>query len=298
MGKTHRLRNIKLREVSLVDDPANPGAHVVLYKSGAGGIREKIKDFIKNLPSNIGGRTKAEELLNELLVPDSKETEMTEAEIKKLQDDLAAADKKATDAEAAAKTAADAAKAKETELTTKVDDLTKSNTELVAKVADLEKTSTDEVLKVGGQEIRKSKVGDEVFKAMKVQQDMIDKGKATAELVECAKRAETEYPNLPGKPEEKAKILQAIDAMPEADRAPATAALKAGDAAIAELTKAKGRSPSAGGGTTAEEKLTQKAREIQKADDKLSFADAYDKALEQNPELYEQYETEKKQRAA
>jgi hypothetical protein len=82
----------------------------------------------------------------------------------------------------------------------------------------------DEALVVNGQIVRKSVVGDVMFTVVKSQQEQIEKANkaAAAEKDEREKlgymqKAEKEFPNLPGAPELKARVLKAVYAIPEQD---------------------------------------------------------------------------------
>ncbi len=113
-----------------------------------------------------------------------------------------------------------------------------------------------------------------------------------AELAEFTKRAETEYPNTPGKPEEKGRMLRDIEKLAEPARTAALAALKAGDAALATLSKSAGYSgrETASG---AEEKIEKAATEIMRTE-KVSKGEAWNLAVQRNPDLYREYTAERK----
>jgi hypothetical protein len=126
----------------------------------------------------------------------------------------------------------------------KVQDLIKRAETAEAKVAELTKaadiTKADEVMKVGETEIRKSAVGADVFKAMKAQQDDIQKGRDDLAMEQLKKRAESEFTTLPGEPLAKAKVLKAVSKMADEDRAALETMLKSGNEAMATLLKEKG----------------------------------------------------------
>ncbi len=105
-----------------------------------------------------------------------------------------------------------------------------------------------------------------------------------AELAEFTKRAETEYPNTPGKPEEKGRMLRDIEKLAEPARTAALAALKAGDAALATLSKSAGY---IGRETAddAESKIEKAAAEIM-ATQKVSKSEAIKQAMAKHAEEY------------
>jgi hypothetical protein len=123
--------------------------------------------------------------------------------------------------------------------------------EAKAKLAELTKSveagKTDEVIKVGDTEIRKSVVGESVFKAMAAQQTQIEKQRDDLEIKDLTKRAETEFANLPGEPVAKAKVLRAVTKMPEADRVTLEAMLKSGNEALKSSLTEIGKGGSGGG---------------------------------------------------
>ena len=157
--------------------------------------------------------------------------------------------------------------------------------EKVAADAVKKAQENDEVLLVDGASIRKSEVGEGVFAFMKAQQAKADEAVKKAEKLEAdalqksyENRAETELPNLTGTKAEKAEMLKAIDAMPEAAREKQLEMLKAADAAMAKSFTEIGQG---GGGaeTEAGDKLEKMAKELA-AKDSISYAKAYTQVLE------------------
>lgn len=137
------------------------------------------------------------------------------------------------------------------DLESKVETLTKQladqSAELVTKNATIETMKTeavakaeDEVLKVGDTEVRKSIVGAAQFSIFKAQEARIQKAEDDRELTVLTKRAEDEFGTLPGEPVAKAKVLKAVAAMPEEDRTALDIMLKAGEAALRDMTKSRG----------------------------------------------------------
>lgn len=152
-----------------------------------------------------------------------------------------------------------------------------------------------------GTTICKSEVGEAtfaIFKAqderiakqaaeLKAQDAKIEKQNEEAILKSFIKIAETEYPNLPGTPEEKGALLKSIDAMPEDEKATALAMFKSGNETGTGLFKEHG----AGGGDTmtAVEKLNKMAKD--KAEkDSISFEKAYSEVVNtaEGQKLYEE----------
>lgn len=164
------------------------------------------------------------------------------------------------------------------------------------KEADLKKSANDETFELHGQIIRKSVVGESVFIVLKAQQEEIDKGKSdlikereTREIMEFTKQAEGMYPNLPGEAQNKGLVMKAIAGMSSAVRDTLSGMLKAGNTGI-ELSKSfedlgSDSIPTEGSSPVA--KLNKMA-EDKAAEDKISFAKAYDEVLktDEGADLY------------
>jgi hypothetical protein len=265
----YKLTQLKLREVSLVDNPANPGAHVLLFKRKEESnmtLEERIKALETSETALKAQVAALETERNEF----KSKLEAETAKVKELETAKTAAEGKATEAE-------------------------KARDKAIKDLDEVKKSGPEEVLKIGEKEIKKSAVGADAFEALKAQNEVIEKQRDEADLVQYINKARTEMPHLPGKPEEIGKALREISKIDKTVADVITAALKAGEAALAEATKAAGD-----GGKdeqTAEAQLVAKAKEIQKATSGLSYEDAYERALEQNPALYTQYEAEKRKAA-
>lgn len=159
---------------------------------------------------------------------------------------------------------------------------------------------SDETLELHGQTITKSAVGDGVFAVMKAQaaeirkaQEEIAKARDEAETERLAKRADDELSALPGDRLAKARILKASNTLSTEDRTTFDAMLKAANSSLAKAFTNVGKS---GAGVTeegsAEDQLQKKATEIAKRDT-VSFEKAYERAINENPDLYESIETPK-----
>jgi len=147
------------------------------------------------------------------------------------------------------------------------------------------------------QEEKIAKQDEEIKKA----NERVAKAEAAAELVELSKRAEKEYPNLPGTDIEKGMILRVINGLEKPLQETVTKMLTAGNEALKKTFIEKGSSGIEPGG--ADEKLDQLAKalvteNVSKGDGKLTFAKAYDKVLQMHPDLYTQSLREQKQRVA
>lgn len=257
----NHLKDLRLYELSLVDNPANKQARVTLYKrapAGKTGLHTKesemdeLKKRIAELEGSVADVTKKLEAASASVATLTKE-----------RDDAIA---KAT-----------AADAKATELQ-KAADIAKGDESFVAD---------------GGIVVKKSEVGDTTYKLLKSQHEKLD-------LVDLTKRAEADIGNLPGEPAMKARIIKAIDGIgDEAVRKAAFETLKAADAAMKGRMKAVGEDGETGV-TKAEDKIEKAARKYQ-ADNKIaSYPAAYDAFLktEEGRELYAEADAESRRRKA
>lgn len=143
--------------------------------------------------------------------------------------------------------------------------------------------ATDETVKVGGEEIRKSVVGDGQFKAMKALASERD-------LAQIEKRVETDFSHVAGTTAEKAAVLKAAATMDEETR-------KALDAILASAEKmaALGFDRIGANGGPANENVEKAASDFNSqvekliADDpKLNRTEAMKRVREAHPELVEQ----------
>lgn len=140
--------------------------------------------------------------------------------------------------------------------------------------------ATDAVIKVDGTEIRKSEVGEQTFKAFEASEKR-------AQTAEFEKRAEAEFPHLPGTASEKGLILAAREGMDEPARKALDSVLKAGE------SMAKNGFESLGvrdGNTEPTQKAAEatydgKVKEIAKRDG-IPLSEAMNKARSEYPDEY------------
>lgn len=133
----------------------------------------------------------------------------------------------------------------------------------------------------------------------KAQADAAEAKKAAAEerearlAKEYAERA-AELKGLDGKPEDIAKALRAIDALPEEERGIVTKQLETANTKVlrSEMLKAAGRRSEIDEGS-AEGKIEAIAKAKMEADPKLTRAAAIAKAADENPDLYRAYNQER-----
>lgn len=111
-----------------------------------------------------------------------------------------------------------------------------------------------------------------------------------AHLQELSKRAETDFANLPGTPEEKGKILKSLESLPEEEREPVLQILRAGNEAMKATMAPVGKnSTTSVGGAWG--KIESLAKSL--VSPTLTKEKAVAKVIEDNPELYDAYLAEK-----
>lgn len=284
MPKTRVLQNLRLDKIAAVDRPCQEHAMVAIIKR-----------------DGVPGDVPAD---------DGKETGME----KKEHDDAIAALK------AEHKTALDAQKAETAALKTQLEvatakagmsdderqhmedmDEDQKKKFLGMSRADRKKlvgkrAEGDETLDVGGATIRKSKVGDDVFAAMKFQQGQIEanakdakKAREEADVSKAEKRASEEFPSLPGTTVIKGQIIRAMAGQPAEVVAGFDAVMKAAEASV------KGAFTAIGHGSNGKElakggqPFLDKVAEIQKRDSVTRLV-AMQKAQVEAPDAFEAFQ--------
>jgi hypothetical protein len=160
----------------------------------------------------------------------------------------------------------------------------------------------------GGILIRKSKVGADVFSVLKATTEQnatlaeqVKKSDEAAALAKFEKQADAEFAHLPGTSAERAELLKAIDAMPEAVKKATLANMAIQEKLAKSAFTMIGRDASDLGlekkdEDNAEAELDKKAREIVGKSAGTSYAKAYDQVCKDNPDLYAKYVSQKRQR--
>jgi hypothetical protein len=273
----NRLRHIKLKEVSLVDFPANKAAMITITKKEQDDMTTK-DTFTKK-----------------------EHDDAVEAAIKVEADKAVALQKQLDDAKnelAKARMSADERSymdgltdedAKKKFMGLSPEDRKKKMGSKVKKVED------DEVIKVGDLTITKSAVGDaqfSIFKGMAAQIEasalLVAKANETAERALISKRVETEFKHVAGTPEEKTRLLSAMKGQPKEVTDVFEKVMKSAD----DLAKgAFTRLGSQGGEipieiAKAKTTFNTKVSEIMKRD-KITRLKAMQKARTENPDLVE-----------
>jgi hypothetical protein len=164
----------------------------------------------------------------------------------------------------------------------------------------------DEIATISGREVRKSKVGADVFAIMKAQADQIaagalaiQKANEAVAMAGFTKRAGEELDATTGTLEQRANMLKAIEAIAdEGVRKSTLATLHAANAlAKTAFAKVGKKGPMDDDEDDAEGEMGKVAKALRAADPKLTKEAAFAKAMTENPALYEKYAAEHRARA-
>ena len=243
------LEDIDLLELSLVDNPANQHAAVVLFKRS--GYNPDVKSENSDLTEKGDGSVTVEELTKKLEDLQSQVTDLTEKanmaeDEKKKAEEMAANMKKS---------------AEEAGFVVDGDTITKA--------------ADPEYVEIDGERVEKSLVPAPVLKAIEKQAEAIAKMEKAAQEVELAKSGATELPNLAGTDLAKGKLLAAVAGDEELLKG-----LKAADAAMASQYVEKGTAE------VDEASPTHKLNELAKAHasaQNVSFETAYAEVTKAGP---------------
>ncbi len=261
-----RLTKLRLDEVSLVDVPANAQAEILIAKRRDGNGGHSPNSNTEEHGMTVEELSKKLEEMEAQVADLTKRADKAEADKKKAEDDLAAMQKRAEDAEA------EVAKAKAG------DGDGDGGDDHILKGLDPAVRKYIEDLRADGDESREAiaKMADE---------------KLTDEYVAKAGA----FTNLPGiVAKDFGPVLKRVlFTADEADRNAILDVLAKADAAIEKaLTTPLGQTDPVEK-SDAESQLETKAHEIAKRDG-VTFAKAYQQAMHDNPELYQEYLNSKK----
>lgn len=220
------VTDLQLIELSLVDEPANPAARVVLFKRDARPDEDKIKELIEGGMSEDEARDQVAQMRrNKGAGPtgDLGKGEHSMSDQEKRLEELEAANKR---------------------LEGSVDALVKSleSEGYVVQIADaavtVEKRKAEDYIKVGDEMVLKSALPASVLSVISKQADELAAVNKKLEAEELAKRVTAEIPHLSGDAVTKGAVLKAIDAIAdEAVRKAAHAMLKGANAVASKLTR-------------------------------------------------------------
>lgn len=255
---TH-LRQLKLREISLVKRGANPGARVVLFKS---------EEAMNPLQRVVGSLRQAFATAITKQAPDG-------TILKSAEEQLAAVDEQLEEFVTAIGEAEPIPVHKEEDVPQTREDILKALPDAARQL--VEKAESD------------AAAAAEIAKAAKERADAAEaevkkaaEATADAERIKLAK--ELLGDKIAGKPEELAAILKALDAPQTAALTQILKSAVAVGGSATPITEPIGKK---GKDTTPADELSSKAAEIRKAQPHLTQPQAIQKALEENPTLYD-----------
>lgn len=231
------LSDIQLEEISFVDNPANPGAHIVLFKRSSEGHQTKEAGMADKMDPDMKDRMDK--------MSDAKRKKMREymdkgMDAKKAYDEAMKMDdedmKKSADLEAQIE-----------DLTRENADLSKSFDELTERMVNIELAAASagvvlkddgtfekaETIEIDGEMVAKSSIPAPLLKRLEATSKRLADLEKRDQEVQLAKRAQDELPNLGGTDIQKGRLLEAIDKMESKDDM--LKALKAADAAVAKM---------------------------------------------------------------
>lgn len=220
------VTDLELIELSLVDEPANPAARVVLFKRDTSADEQKIQELIAGGMAEAEARDQVARMRrNEGAGPagDLDKGAVSMSDQEKRLEDLEAANKR---------------------LEASVDALVKSfeGEGYVVQIADsavtVEKRKPEDYIEVGGEMVLKSALPASVLAVITKQAEALSEVNKKLEAEELSKRVSAEIPHLSGDAVTKGAVLKAIDAIAdEAVRKAAHAMLKGANAVASRLTR-------------------------------------------------------------
>ena len=246
------LENLELEEVSLVDEPANQEARIVLFKSASEGVKmtEELKEDLTQVDATEKGYKedmKPADKMDDM--DEDDEDEMMEEEGKKPT-------RKSWKAEAVA-----------------LEDVNKMLLEEIetykAKINELEAEAIEkakpkeEMIEVEGEMIAKSAVPAPILKKLEEMQKAV-------EVEALRKRAEEVLPNFKGTADERGKLLKSVG-----DDENLLTLLKAADAAFAGVFQEVGKTDAENDLKTPAQKLEDLTKAYQTEKGEKSFEKAY-----------------------
>lgn len=255
------VTDLELIELSLVDEPANPAARVVMFKRDMGADELKVQELIAGGMSEDDAREQVARMRrNEGAGPTG--------DLGKGANSMSDQEKRLEELEAANK-----------RLEGSVDALVKTleGEGYVVQIADtavtVEKRKADDYIDVGGEMVLKSALPASVLAVISKQAEDLAAVNKRLEAEELSKRVSAEIPHLAGATEVKGAVLKAIDAIAdETVRAAAHAMLKGANTVASRLTREFGTvAPQE---TDAMTELNKMAEDFA-AEKKVTFAKAF-----------------------
>lgn len=220
------LTDLELIELSLVDEPANPAARVVLFKRDVDADKRQIEELMAGGMSEDAARDQVARMRR------NKGAGPT-GDLDKGENSMSDQEKRLGELEAANKRL-------EANVATLVKSLDAEGyvVQIAGDAVTVEKRKADDYVELGGELVLKNALPAGVLAAIAKQASDLAAVSKKLEAEELAKRVAAELPNLAGNADVKGAVLKALDAIPdEAIRKAAHAMLKGANAAAAKLTR-------------------------------------------------------------
>ena len=277
----HRLRSLKLEELSLVDRPANDGARVLLHKSEAPGWKAFLKRLLKSDTSDPQVAEQLEQELDNLdLTPDQRSSADETSNLEETTDVTLEEMQKALEKALAP-------------VTERLDNLEKGKGYGKDKMSDSDEEDDEDMDKGAGKghKMKKADEGVDIAKAIEAAtaplQKQLEEMQKAAERIDLRKTADRLHVAAGVGVDELTDTLQKLDATGREALIKAlehSAKLLEASAVFKTFGSAK---PANG---SAEARLDAMANELRKSDSSLTFEQAYDQALRtaEGKELYKQ----------
>lgn len=256
-----RLRRLRILEGSLVDRPANQHARILLWK--------------RDDPLGKNGE-------NDMPALDEDTKQLLEGMQEQLGD--------LTKSNADLQKRAEEAEAKLAEAEGKITKLKKAK----PGASPEDESDDDNPILKGISPVLKQYI-DDLTERNKGYEERLSKQEERSEIEDCERKLAKRFPSLPFKPANFAPIYRKITKALAPDELASVDRIFASHAAFAQLADRElGHVglPEGDGGADAWAQIEAKAKELRKADPKLTQEQAVAKAMDQDPRLYDQYRKE------
>jgi len=313
----HRLSGLKLNRVDLVPDGSNPDAHIVLFKAKKEANVPAPKKKVAKKTPKADSRKKSQQRGEDEEDDEEEDIALSREDDDDEEDEDEVA--KADDDEDDDADEGDEDEEEEEETPRKKSAKKTKPAKKVKKAAASDDDTEEDEDESGDEDVVDAQVMKSLPKAAQTllakmatslsdmrktarraeQTALIEKQKR--ESLEFIEKAKKDIPSLAGTNEEKGALIQALYSDEPVAKKTADAIvklLKSGDAAIRSMMSETGRRTArTDDESSAVDLLREKRDEIMKADTKLTKEQAFEKACQQNADLFNQYKVEKRRRS-
>lgn len=285
MSKRHRLKGLRLDELSLVDRPANSQSKIALYKRGDNTMTDANKAMHGD-NSDMSDTEKSR--MRELMDKENMSEKDARAQVMRERTDKNAGSPGGNPSDNEGDNMSEDTKKELGDLKEQVGQLTKQLEAVQSQVEEhglsvtkkddgslkVEKKADEEYVEFNGEKVAKSALPAPVLKHLEQQNEELRKMKERQEAEDLRKRADQEIPNLKGSADERGALLKAVDGISdEATRKSVIETLKAADGFAKNAFSEIGKS-AADDESSATARLNKMADEHAKENNK-TFEQAY-----------------------